>query len=207
MPASRTHEPVWYLAYGSNLHHERFSCYLAGGRPADAMRTYAGCRDTTLPRRWEPITVPGRLVFAGESAVWGGGVAVYDPDGPGEVAGRAYLLTHGQLSDVVAQETRQDPGTDRDLASGVAGGSSLYDAVVALPDVDGHPLFTLGTRESVDPAPPAPAYLRRVVHGLVETHGWTPEQCADYLADAAGVTPTWTWSALLALHPDRTETT
>src|SRR6476620_4907238 len=166
MRASTTHEPVWYLAYGSNLHHERFTCYLAGGRPPDATRTYAGCRDTTLPRRWEPMTVPGRLLFAGESPVWGGGVAVYDPEGRGEVAGRAYLLTHGQLSDVVAQETRQDPGTDRDLTSGVAGGSSLYDAVVALPDVDGHPLFTLGTRERPAPAPPAPAYLRRVVHGL-----------------------------------------
>jgi hypothetical protein len=207
MPGSRTHEPAWYLAYGSNLHHERFTCYVAGGRPADAARTYVGCRVTTVPERWEPMTVPGRLLFAGESAVWGGGVAVYDPDGDGEVAGRAYLLTHAQLGDVVAQETRQAPGSVEDLASGVTGGSGLYDTVVALPQVEGHPVYTLGARERPAPAAPAPAYLRRVVHGLHETFGWGPERCADYLGDAVGVSPTWTRSALLALHPEGTETT
>ncbi len=147
------------------------------------------------------MTAPGRLVFAGESLVWGGGVAVYDPHGGGEVAGRAYLLTHGQLNDVVAQETRQHPGVDLDLRSGVPGGTGLYDVVVGLPDLEGLPVFTLATRRRPVPTAPAPAYLRRVVHGLVETFGWDAGRCADYLAAAPGVSPSWTRGDLLALHP------
>ena len=44
-----TDDPVWYVAYGSNLRAARFTCYLAGGRPDGA------CRPTravaTAPRR------------------------------------------------------------------------------------------------------------------------------------------------------------
>ena len=179
----------WYLAYGSNLQQERFACYLAGGRPFDASRTYLGARDTTLPRRWEPLRVPGRMVFAGQSLVWGGGVAVLDPRGPGEVAGRAYLVTREQLDDVVAQEA--------------GGGSGLYDAVVDLPDLDGLPVHAVGTRLAPVPRPPAPAYLRRVVHGLFETFAWSAERSADYLLDTAGVAPTWSRADVIDLHPDR----
>jgi hypothetical protein len=179
----------WYLAYGSNLQQERFACYLGGGRPADAARTYVGARDTSVPRRWEPLRVPGRMVFAGESLVWGGGVAVLDPRGPGEVAGRAYLLTLEQLDDVVAQE--------------VGAGSGLYDAVVALPDLDDVPVRAVGTRLDPVPTAPAAAYLRRVVHGLVETFAWSAEQCADYLLGTAGVAPAWSRRELVVLHPDR----
>jgi len=200
MPPSASMAPAWYVAYGSNLQQDRFACYLAGGRPEDAERTYVGCRDVTPPTRWEPMTVPGRLLFAGESLVWGGGVALYDPEGDDEVAGRAYLLTHGQLSDVVAQETRQDPGVDLGLASGVAGGTGLYDAVVALGTYHDAPVFTLGSRRRHAPTAPRPAYLRRVVRGLVETFGWDAAQCADYLGRAAGVRPTWTPAQLRDLH-------
>ena len=42
-----TDDPVWYVAYGSNLRAARFGCYLAGGRPDGACRTYDGCRDRT----------------------------------------------------------------------------------------------------------------------------------------------------------------
>ncbi len=174
MPASRD-DLVWYLAYGSNLHQERFARYVAG------------CRDTALPARWEARTVPGRMLFAGASLVWGGGVAVFDPSGDGEVAGRAYLLTEEQLDDVVTQE--------------VSGGSGLYDEVVSLPDVDGVPVRTLGTRMSPVPAAPVPPYLRRVVHGLVETFGWSADTCADYLLAADGVAPTWTHTEVVGLHP------
>jgi hypothetical protein len=51
--------------------------------------------------------------------VWGGGIAFYDPAADGELAARAYLLTFGQLSDVVAQEARQPVGSDLALHLGV----------------------------------------------------------------------------------------
>src|SRR3954467_542512 len=101
---------VWYVAYGSNLALDRFRCYLAGGRPVGGMRVYAGCRDTREPERIVSLQIPGGLGFAGESGVWGGGMAFYDPSAPGLVAGRGYLVTAEQLGDIAAQEMRREPG-------------------------------------------------------------------------------------------------
>lgn len=42
-------EQVWYASYGSNLSSRRFSCYLCGGRPPGAIRTYPGAHDRTAP--------------------------------------------------------------------------------------------------------------------------------------------------------------
>ena len=45
-----TDDPVWYVAYGSNMSAARFGCYISGGRPPGARRTYLGCRDQSPPR-------------------------------------------------------------------------------------------------------------------------------------------------------------
>ena len=70
---------VWYVAYGSNLGTDRFRCYLVGGRPDGGNRTYVGCRDATAPARTFSLELPGALVFAGESGVWGGRHGVLRP--------------------------------------------------------------------------------------------------------------------------------
>ena len=44
-----TDDPVWYVAYGSNLRAARFGCYLAGGRPDGACRATTAV--ATAPRR------------------------------------------------------------------------------------------------------------------------------------------------------------
>ncbi len=77
---------VWYVTYGSNLSEARFRCYLGGGRPVGGTRLYTGCRDPRSPRRRVSLEVPGGLYFAGESSVWSGGRAYFDPgyaDAPG----------------------------------------------------------------------------------------------------------------------------
>ena len=107
----RTDDLVWYVAYGSNMRAARFGCYISGGRPRGARRTYLGCRDQSPPRLNVGIHLAGGLTFAGRSSVWGGGMAFYDPHADGEMAARAYLLTSGQLSDVVAQEVRRPVGS------------------------------------------------------------------------------------------------
>lgn len=76
---------VWYAAYASNMCLDRFTCYLAGGRPPGAARTYPGCRDARPPERAVPLLLPGQLYFALESAVWTGGCGFYDPLEPGEI--------------------------------------------------------------------------------------------------------------------------
>lgn len=83
---------IWYVAYGSNLASERFSCYLVGGRPPGGARRHPGCRDTTPVRAERPMMPPGGVYFAHTSPTWGGGMAFYDPEPPGRAAARAYLL-------------------------------------------------------------------------------------------------------------------
>ena len=194
-----THDLVWYVAYGSNLHAARLRCYLAGGRPPGARRTYPGCRDRTEPRAAAAVRVPGRLVFAGRSTVWGGGVAGHDPTAEGTLAARAYLVTRGQLSDLVAQETRQQPGRDLALDGAIRNASGLYDTVAQVGHRDGHPMLTLATRGEVTTASPSASYLRVIMSGLAETFGWDVDRRVEYLLAARGLGPRWTAPRLAEL--------
>ncbi|MFI6674679.1 histone deacetylase [Kribbella sp. NPDC050470] len=194
---------VWYVAYGSNLALDRFRCYLAGGRPAGGARVYPGCRDPRDPARIAAVEVPGGLVFAGESRVWGGGSAFYNPAAPGVVAARAYLVTADQLGDIAAQEMRRDPGGEfaRDLAAVLpevdavhAMGSGRYETVARLGEQDGVPMFTVthGTVADLEPNAPTLPYLRWIAAGLAEAHGWAARRVAEYLYSATGVSRAWT---------------
>jgi hypothetical protein len=198
-----TDDLVWYAAYGSNLHAARFNCYISGGRPPGARRTYLGCRDQSPPRRDIGIHLSGGLTFAGESTVWGGGMAFYDPHADGELAARAYMLTFGQLSDVVSQEVRRPVGNDLSLDSGVdhqwPTKSHVYETFLYLEDRDGIPMFTITSLQKLDPVPPSAAYLRTMLNGLGEAFGWTEEARVRYLLRARGVTPTWSVGRLVEL--------
>lgn len=174
---------VWYVAYGSNMHAERFACYLRGGRPRGGGRVYPGCRDKRGPRRQEPVTVPGQLYFAEESAVWTGGMAFYDPAAPGLMPARAYSVTTRQFADIAAQEMHREPGRDPDLdphlsaavTHGVARlGPGRYETLVCVGESDGLPLLTFTAPWRIADAalnPPSPAYLHHLAAGLAEAHG------------------------------------
>jgi hypothetical protein len=196
IPRPGTADPVWYVAYGSNLCAARFRCYLAGGRPAGARRTYTGCRDQTLPTESAATVLPGGLVFAGRSTVWGGGMAFYDPARGGGLAARAYLVRFGQLVDVVAQEIRHPVGSalvpGAEVGHGWALPSRVYETLLHVGHLDGLPMFTLTSLRDLQPRTPSVPYLRTVLDGLGETFGWTAEQRSDYLLGAPGVTPGWT---------------
>ena len=198
-----TEDPVWYVAYGSNMNAARFGCYLSGGRPQGARRTYLGCRDQSPPVRDVGIRLAGGLTFAGSSTVWGGGIAFFDPRADGELAARAYLLTFGQLSDVVAQETRRPVGSDLALGSGVDRRwvlpSAAYETLLHVGERDGLPMFTITSLQNLDPAPPSVPYVRTMLDGLGETFGWTADERVQYLLRAPGVAPAWTASRLVEL--------
>jgi len=198
-----TGDPVWYVAYGSNMNAARFGCYISGGRPRGARRTYRGCRDQSPPVRDVGIRLAGGVVFAGESSVWGGGIAFFDPRADGEVAARAYLLAFGQLSDVVAQETRRPVGSDLELGGGVdrrwALPSAAYETLLYVGERDGVSMFTITSLQNLDPAPPSAPYVRTMLDGLGETFGWTADERAQYMMRAAGVAPTWTAGELIEL--------
>ena len=201
---SRPTERSWYVAYGSNLAAARFACYIAGGRPDGASRTYTGCRDTTSPMDDQPVEVRGELLFAGHSTVWSGGMAFYRPEVRGTVAARAYLLTADQVADVVAQETRRPVGTEFSLSSLPQGAGARvreggYDRAVRLRDLDGIPAFTITTRRPPEPNPPSQAYLRWVCAGLRETYDWPEETTAGYLVRCRGVRGVWSTDMLVDL--------
>ncbi len=156
-----------------------------------------------------PIVLAGRIYFAGESLVWGGGMAFYDRDAKGSVAARAYLLTLGQFSDIAAQEMRRAPGQDLDLGNlGELGDEGLYrlgpgryETIIPVGWRAGFPMLTItaSSPNELPLAPPSRAYLSSIAAGLRESHGWTPTQIAEYLADAPGVAPPWSHEGLVAV--------
>ena len=190
---------LWYVAYGSNMSAGRLRCYLAGGVPPGGRRHYPGCRDTRPPRRTAPVLLPGGVHFAGESAVWSGGLAFYDPATPGPAAARGYLITAAQLADIVAQEMHRPPGTGPDprlLGRGdlLRLGPGRYETLIRVGHRDGHPMLTFTApwrAGDVAANPPAPAYLAVMARGLHEAHGWDAGRIAGYLADRPGVRGGW----------------
>jgi hypothetical protein len=176
---------VWYAAYGSNLHLPRLTCYLQGGRPPGASRTYTGCRDRSLPRAVARVELPGSIRFGGDSPVWGGGVAVLHPVGAGPVTATAYLLTREQVCDVVAQETRQRCGDVVDLDT-VPGGSGWYDDLVRT-EHEGRPVYALASSEPPPTNPPGSRYVSMMLQGLMATHGWSRARATAYLTGITGM--------------------
>ncbi|WP_067457522.1 histone deacetylase [Actinomadura macra] len=192
-------EPLWYVAYGSNLFRERFGCYLSGGRPGGGARRYPGCRDPRSARAEAAVTLPGGIYFALTSLTWGGGMAFYDPELPGRAAARAYLLSRRQFSDVISQEMRRAPGTDHDLSEVIGTGRQRlgpgrYETVLKVGERAGHPMVTFTAPAPHGPAelnaPTAP-YLTMLGNGLREAHGWTAERAASYLCARPGATGAW----------------
>ncbi|TDB98017.1 histone deacetylase [Actinomadura sp. 7K534] len=190
-------EPIWYVAYGSNLFGERFRCYLTGGRPRGGARRQAGCRDPRPARAERAITVPGGIYFAHDSRTWGGGMAFYDPDLPGRAAARAYLLTHRQFCDVMSQEMHRGVGADHDLSEAVTRGRQRvgpgrYETVLKVGECAGRPMLTFTAPEPAPPNAPTAPYLTMLGSGLREAHGWSADRAASYLAGRPGARGAWT---------------
>lgn len=186
---------VWYASFGTNLSRARLGCYIAGGTPVGARRAYEGCRDRTAPREHRTLALSGHLRFAGESTVWGGGMAFYCPGDAGTVHARAYLLHLEQLVDLVAQESRHPVGTPlvlADVGSTRHGLSEVYDVIMDLGELDGHRLLTLSASRDHPVRPPSGAYLRTMADGLSDGFGLDAEARIAYLASAVGMLPTWT---------------
>jgi hypothetical protein len=189
---------LWYVAYGSNLSLARFRCYLGGGRPRGSARSLPGSRDPIGPVATVSLTIVGGIYFAGRSSVWGGGMALFDPGVPSRVAARAYLLSAEQFLDVLAQEVRRSPGASIDPAliprrGQRTVGPGVYETLVSLGERDGFPLvtFTCDPHDHRDLAAPSAAYLHTIAGGLRESHGWSSQQIAAYLAAAPGARGTW----------------
>jgi hypothetical protein len=197
---------VWYASYGSNLSSDRFQCYLSGGRPEGASRTYPGARNPNPPEDDRALTLPGEMFFAWESPTWGGGIAFYDAAAAGATLTRAYLVTEQQFADVAAQEMHRQPGADLDLSQVLEHsrdevGPGRYETLHLVGELEGAPVLTFTTP---DPAglqhnSPAPAYVRMIAEGLREAHELSDEDIAAYLLARPGTQPGWDATALADL--------
>lgn len=204
---------VWYVTYGSNMHAARFACYLRGGSPPGGARTYPGCRDPRLARDTRAVWLPGQMYFALESAVWGGGMAFYDPAAlTDSAAARAYLVTVDQFADIVAQEMHRDPDgqqavdLDTVLSTGRSQlGDGRYETLVLSGWLDGYPMLTFTAPWSVvdvTTTAPSGSYLKMLGEGLCETHAWTVDRAAKYLAGRPGARGAWDTVTIEALLTD-----
>ncbi|MGQ4514658.1 histone deacetylase [Streptomyces sp. DW26H14] len=112
----------------------RFRCYLAGGRPEGAARTYPGCRDPRPPAASALLRLSGALYFAAESEVWTGGMAFYDPDapdlpdGPDDPDAPDTYNEPGHAHRAHAPDDAHAPGAGPGAASGGASGRVLVRA-------------------------------------------------------------------------------
>lgn len=212
MERARTEE-VWYVSYGSNLCRDRLAAYLLGGRPEGARRSYVGARHKELPVDDVAVDLPGRLYFAGDSPVWGGGVAFYDHDAadlvaPGlPTAARAYRISVQQFADVAAQEMHRvpqarDPIEEVLLDGFVDGffdglpqgrhqaGPGHYETLVEVGRRDGLPMLTFTAPHGYAAVPhtaPSAAYRTMLARGLHESRGWDASRIEDYLTARTSV--------------------
>ncbi len=197
-------EHLWYAGYGSNMSARRFHHYLRGGRPEGAGRHYPGARDKSLPLAVAPVALSGSVFFAWESPTWGGGIAFYDPDGPGTSYARGYLLTAGQFADVAAQEMHRVPDADLDLTGLWADGHALlgpgrYERLLVVGELEEAPVVTFTAswaRDDVELNAPVAAYLMTMAAGLREAHDLDEQAVVDYLLARPGARPRWTRATL-----------
>ncbi|WP_406830173.1 histone deacetylase [Pedococcus sp. KACC 23699] len=195
---------IWYASYGSNLARDRFLCYVRGGRPAGASRTYPGARDTTPPADDRALTLPGEMFFAWESPTWGGGIAFYDPTASGRTLARAYLLTDGQFADVAAQEMHREPGEDLDLTTVLDEsrhdlGPGRYESLHLVGELEGRPVLTFTAPDSAGLQRNAPTrgYVEMIARGLSDTHGLGVDEITAYVAERPGASLGWDADSLL----------
>ncbi|WP_380168855.1 hypothetical protein [Jannaschia sp. R86511] len=191
---------VWYVSYGSNLLRERFEVYLLGGRVPGLDREYPGGTGTSRATGERAVLLPGVLRLALDAPSWGGGgVAFWDPTGPGPgVLARAWRVRREQFLEVVHLE---NGGTDRRgapwpvqvLRTGTADvGDGWYRRLLSPGSLDGEPLltFTHPDAGTLATRAPSPAYRSVVARGLVETFAAPgrgalgPTDAQAYLADA-----------------------
>lgn len=184
-------EYVWYASYGSNLHHDRFLCYIEGGTPEGSEKTEIGCTDPTNPVKSEKEMLPYPLYFAKQSQRWQNeGVAFIGtkPIANTETYSRKYLITKEQFLEVVQQENN---GIDvsLDLKQVMANGSHTFDpsawygVVVYTGMFDGYPVFTF-TSPAVaqsEHRPPSVPYLTMIIRGLLAM--MPAEKVLDYLSN------------------------
>ena len=185
-------DPIWYVAYGSNLLADRFESYILGCGDDAVWGGHRGSADATLPAGDRQVVVPHPVYFGGHSRRWDGACCFCPVEPLGDdrlpVVGRAWLVTWGQMVDIVAQENGlpTSAATLPDLVPEPGAAVRVLDGVIDLllgmDDIDGHPACTLASSNLPPAAPPSPSYRRVLAAGMAEM-GLAPEVAERHLVD------------------------
>lgn len=189
---------LWYASYGSNLMENRFLCYIRGGKPPGALRTYAGCTDTTPPRRNESLMINAGLYFARQSKTWSaGGVGFIKPnaDPQEKTFARSYLISAEQFTELVKQEIRWKGDFKINMEALVENGSiilnerSWYNKILFLGFLEGAPIVTFTNQHylSRELNTPDEKYLLMIINGLRETWNLSNTDIEYYLKNKPGI--------------------
>lgn len=192
----------YYMSYGSNLAMERFLCYIRGGQPEGATRTYFGCRDKTEPEESVGLVFEGKLYYAGSSKQWGGGGVLFTDFDDSELSlGRMHLITKEQFNDVVSQECGGEAGNknidfEKLLTVGGMKEAGLYGHVVYVGTYNHIPVISFTTSYTFFEVyagysplmlnSPSHAYANVIARGLVETFGLNETQVDQYFDETSG---------------------
>jgi len=185
-------DPIWYVAYGSNLLADRFESYILGCGDDAVWGGHRGSADATLPAGDRQVVVPHPVYFGGHSRRWNGACCFCPVEPLGDdrlpVVGRAWLVTWGQMVDIVAQENGlpTSAATLPDLVPEPGAAVRVLDGVIDLllgmDDIDGHPACTLASSNLPPAAPPSPSY-RQVLAPSMAEQGLAPEVAERHLVD------------------------
>ncbi len=197
----KSKEYIWYASYGSNISTERFMCYIQGGKPEGATRTYQGCVDQSPPIEQNPIKIPHELYFAKSAGVWnGGGVCFINPEKNenADTLGNMYLITRQQFMQVVQQEnyTNESVEIDFDKAQNekslIVRENSWYGNLLYLGVKDNAPIFTFTNKNflSKEINSPNPHYLKTIINGLIATHQLSQSELETYFLTKKGIDKT-----------------
>ena len=185
-------DPIWYVAYGSNLLADRFESYILGCGDDAVWGGHRGSADATLPAGDRQVVVPHPVYFGGHSRRWNGACCFCPVEPLGDdrlpVVGRAWLGTWGQMVDIVAQENGlpTSAATLPDLVPEPGAAVRVLDGVIDLllgmDDIDDHPACTLASSNLPPAAPPSPSYRQVLAAGMAEM-GLAPEVAERHLVD------------------------
>ena len=165
---------VWYAAYGSNMLHERFLCYIKGGAFRNQGRDHKPCADPSLPKAKTNYELPHPMYFANRSGSWDNkGVSFLDVTRPGKAYGVAYLITREQFEHLFREENEGNvPGPD----------SLWYNRKAELGTLHGIPVMTVTNRNALNRNEPGERYLQVLKEGLRENYpNFTESDIHDYL--------------------------
>ncbi|WP_420491517.1 hypothetical protein [Neobacillus drentensis] len=172
---------VWYASYGSNLHIDRFLCYIIGGKPEGSSKIETGCKNPSLPVASSTFTMNYPLYFAKEADKWESqGVAFIGlTEDPSCVTySKKYLISLDQFMDVMSQENNGiDFQVDLNLVintgSNVYRRNAWYGNILYLGEEKGFPIFTFTASwdvYDVEWKKPSHAYLSTLINGLKEDY-------------------------------------